>query len=216
MDRTTIKWIAIICMALNHTAHVLLTPGTVLYNIFIVTGYFTAITMCFFLAEGYKYTRGRKKYAARLLLCAVISQAPYSFALQIGNLNMMFSLFLSFVLLMIIDSKSLPYLIRAILVVPVLILSLFTDWALSAPVFTLFFYRIGKKGYISSCIFYILWRTINTGDPFTALIFLIPMILSGLIVNYLYNGQRGRDMKWFFYLFYPAHLLILVLVARFI
>lgn len=216
MDRTTIKWIAIIYMALNHTAHVLLTPGTVLYNMFIVTGYFTAITMCFFLAEGYKYTRDRKKYAARLLLCAVISQAPYSFALQIGNLNMMFSLFLSFVLLMIIDSKSLPYLIKAILVVPVLILSLFTDWALSAPVFTLFFYRIGKKGYIPSCIFYILWRTINTGDPFTALIFLIPMILSGLIVNYLYNGQRGRDMKWFFYLFYPAHLLILALVARLI
>ena len=216
MDRTTIKWIAIICMALNHTAYVLLTPGTALYNTFIVTGYFTAITMCFFLAEGYKYTRNRKKYATRLLLCAVISQAPYSFSLQIGNLNMMFSLFLAFVLLMIIDSKSLPYLIRAILAVPVLILSLFTDWALSASVFTLFFYRFGKKGYIPSCIFYALWRAINTGDPFTALIFLIPIILSGLAVNYLYNGQRGRDMKWFFYLFYPAHLLILALVARLI
>lgn len=216
MDRTTIKWIAIICMALNHTAHVLLTPGTVLYNIFIVTGYFTAITMCFLLAEGYKYTRNRRKYAARLLLCAVISQAPYSFALQIGNLNMMFSLFLALMVLKITDSKFLPYLIRAILAVPVLILSLFTDWALSAPVFTLCFYRFGKKGYIPACIFYFLWRTINTGDPFTALIFLIPMILSGLVVNYIYNGQRGRGMKWFFYLFYPAHLLILGLIACFV
>ena len=216
MDRTTIKWIAIICMALNHTAHILITPGTVLYNIFIVTGYFTAITMCFFLAEGYKYTRNRRKYAARLLLCAVISQAPYSFALQIGNLNMMFSLFLALMVLKITDSKFLPYLIRAILAVPVLILSLFTDWALSAPVFTLCFYRFGKKGYIPACIFYFLWRTINTGDPFTALIVLIPMILSGLVVNYIYNGQRGRGMKWFFYLFYPAHLLILGLIACFV
>ena len=30
----------------------------------------------------------------------------------------------------------------------------------------------------------------------------------------LYNGQRGRGGKWLFYVFYPAHLLLLWLVGQ--
>jgi hypothetical protein len=29
-----------------------------------------------------------------------------------------------------------------------------------------------------------------------------------------YNGQRGPSLKWFFYAYYPAHLLVLWLVAQ--
>ena len=30
----------------------------------------------------------------------------------------------------------------------------------------------------------------------------------------LYNGERGRRMKWTFYVYYPAHLLVLTLIDR--
>ncbi|WP_376716110.1 TraX family protein [Vagococcus lutrae] len=29
----------------------------------------------------------------------------------------------------------------------------------------------------------------------------------------LYNGAEGKKMKWFFYIFYPAHIAVIYLVA---
>ena len=44
----------------------------------------------------------------------------------------------------------------------------------------------------------------------------LPILVSGFFILYLYNGQRaghGRTFyKWFFYAFYPAHLLMLGLL----
>ena len=37
-----------------------------------------------------------------------------------------------------------------------------------------------------------------------------------IVVLGCYNGQRGRSMKWFFYGYYPAHLLIIWLVRTFL
>lgn len=35
-----------------------------------------------------------------------------------------------------------------------------------------------------------------------------------MIPIYLYNGTRGKQMKYFFYIFYPAHLFLLAMIAR--
>lgn len=44
----------------------------------------------------------------------------------------------------------------------------------------------------------------------------MPVLVSGFVILYLYNGKRavrGRTFyKWFFYAFYPTHLLILGLL----
>ena len=61
MNRDEIKLIAMITMFCNHFAHVFLTPGSLPYECLIDTGYFTAITMCYFLVEGYGYTRSKVK-----------------------------------------------------------------------------------------------------------------------------------------------------------
>jgi hypothetical protein len=34
-----------------------------------------------------------------------------------------------------------------------------------------------------------------------------------LIPIHMYNGKRGWNLKWFFYVFYPAHILLLYLAA---
>ena len=77
LTRDTIKYIAILTMLFNHIATALLPPESLWFEILVDIGYFTAVTMCFFLVEGYRYTHSRKKYALRLLIFALISQVPY-------------------------------------------------------------------------------------------------------------------------------------------
>ena len=35
-----------------------------------------------------------------------------------------------------------------------------------------------------------------------------------MIPVYFYNGTRGKQMKYFFYIFYPVHLFLLAMIAR--
>ena len=103
-----------------------------------ISGNFTAITMCYFLVEGYHYTRSVKNYALRLLVFGILSQIPFMLALKQTNLNMMFSLLLCLGVVWVADHvkhKGEKMLWMCVLV----ICSLWTDWALLAPVFTMLF-----------------------------------------------------------------------------
>lgn len=57
--------------------------------------------------------------------------------------------------------------------------------------------------------------------PFTSLYFYTISIYywlaasASLILIMLYNNRRGKGLKWLFYVFYPAHMLILYLFVRF-
>jgi len=54
-----------------------------------------------------------------------------------------------------------------------------------------------------------------TADPNFALVsmtFLVGMFASSFVLR-MYNGERGKKMKWLFYAFYPGHLAVLAIVA---
>jgi hypothetical protein len=231
LNRDVIKYIAVTAMLLNHIANIFLVPGTLWYEVLVDIGYFTAITMCYFLVEGFRYTHSRKQYALRLFGFGVVSQVPFSMAfaqngiLEFQDFNMMFTLFLCFCILLCIETIRNRFL-RGVLIVLLIFGSLFCDWALLAPVFTLLFRWSGqdqKRLRFSFALSAALFGWLN----YTSSVWLYPtaqcllmacgsmagIAASGFVILYLYNGQRAARGKkfsqWFFYLFYPVHLLVL-------
>ena len=145
MNRDQIKYLAIILMTFNHIAHILLPSGTVIYEVFEDMGYFTSITMCYFMVEGYFYTHSRKDYAKRLLIFAFIAEIPFVLAMGYFQLDVMFTFFLCLCILAVLDSK-LNKALKILSVLVLTILSVFCDCALILPIAAILFrYSRGNR-----------------------------------------------------------------------
>ena len=234
-NRDVIKYIAMLTMLLNHIANIFLEPGTILCTVFLNLGYFTAPVMCYFLVEGYHYTHSKKKYAKRLAVFAVLSEIPYCLAFsQVYNgekiisfcgFNMIFTLLLCFGMLYVNDHVK-SHLSRGFLEIVLFCLSAFSDWAFLAPMLTLLFMwsrgdqkKTRNAFIIGAAVFAVLNFQFEGNllcDAAWALFSAVGILLAGIAVVYLYNGKRmasGKTFsKWFFYIFYPAHLLILGMI----
>ncbi len=231
LDRNTIKWLAMFTMALNHVAVGLMDPSDIWYEVFVDIGFFTAITMCYFLVEGYHYTRSKADYAKRLLICAVMSQLPFYMATGVGGFNMMFTLFCCFMILYIRENVPQPWKETGILLFT--IITLVSDWALFAPAFTLMFAEAGKDrkklaiSYGVSAVVFGLFFFLSYSQVYPTHLALfhgfcssLGMVASGIVILCFYNGQKTRSgrkgSKWAFYLFYPIHLLVIGCLKMFL
>ena len=188
-------------------------------------GRLTGATMCFFIAEGYHYTRSKRKYGTRLGVFALISQIPYTIFHRSTLLtlrfftdwNVIFTFFFGFLVLLTYENIDNKYL-KWVLICLLCAVTIISDWSLIAPVWILCFYIFRdnkKRNFIvfgilvcvetASCIPFM----ISHGETWQLGVFLvIPLLL-------LYNGEKGGGNpvhKWAFYLFYPLHLLILGLI----
>lgn len=231
LNRDVIKYIAMFTMLLNHIAHMFLTGGTPLHEILEDIGFFTAPVMCFFMVEGYAYTRSKVRYGLRLFLFAVLSQIPFSLAFGQRGLNMMYTLFCCFLILVVMEKVSSPVL-QAGCVLFLMLATVNGDWPIVAPLLTFLLCRNAgdrRKQAVSFGVVYLLFAVLNTqnymfgeqGDWTVyavthAALSGIGILVAAVVVLVFYNGERaqkGRNFsKWFFYIFYPAHLLVLYMI----
>ena len=241
INRDEIKYIAMMTMLLNHIANIFLEPGTFIFTLLVDIGYFTAPVMCWFLVEGYHYTRSKKRYAARLAVFAVLSEIPFCLAfsesyngvesISFCGMNMMFTLLLCFGILLVreyVQEEGLKLALYLFL----FLMSTISDWAFLAPLFTLLFawsrgdIRRTKKSFFIGAGVFALMNFYPAASPgallfslFYAFLSCCGILLAEIAIVHLYNGKRaekGRTFfKWFFYLFYPVHLLILGLIRIF-
>lgn len=233
-----LKYIAIIAMFIDHFAWLFVNTNSVLGQLMHSIGRLTAPIMCFFIAEGYYKTSNIKKYLFRLGLFAVISILPFSFCfynLTMIRLGMIYSLFLGLVALIILKNKKIDIFLKILSFILILYLSTFGDWAFYSVIYVCIFGMTKDNFKLSAILFSIATfvqnllmfspsidfedNLFNPNIIFTNIfnlaiyLALIPLSMyNGKLSNnenYKVSKKKANFHKLFFYIFYPAHLLLL-------
>lgn len=189
---------------------------------------------CFLLVEGFLYTRSVAKYAGRLFLFALISEIPFDLAIAgewwtLEYSNVFFTLAFGLATIWLISyverfyefwqEKEWEPILGLILTGGAGLLVvvgfggfaemvLHTDYGFGGIVAMLVIYLFRRQK-TAGFAFAVLALTVFTGDiEILALLMLYPIMK--------YGGERGKNMKYVFYAFYPVHLLILAIICMMI
>ena len=232
LNSNQIKLIAIAAMTLDHLAW-LLFPGysrQALPLIMHIVGRITCPIMCYFIAEGYHYTKDINRYTTRLFLFALISHVPYMLMFGssvvpfakgeiLNQTSVIWSLAWGLVMLRIAESRRIGReWLRDVLIVLVCLVSLPGDWSCVASLCVL---AIGTnrgnfKAQMKWMLLYMAMYSLVyalTIDPLYGLLQMSVALSIPLLM--LCSGERGKKsllMKWSFYIYYPLHLLLLGLI----
>lgn len=223
-----LKLIAICTMFIDHMGATLFPDAMWLRCI----GRMAFPIFCFLIAEGCIYTHDRKKYAARLLVFALLSEIPFD--LMSGGTvwypytqNVLWTLLAGALVCWLMDwalKKRTVWafvLTGAVMVAAYRLLELVnTDY--------------GGWGMLLVAMFYCVHRAPGgaavkmIAQAFGLVLFSIAVMggalsielwsLWALVPVWLYNGQRGfsgKAVQYGFYAFYPVHILILSLIAMY-
>ena len=172
----------------------------------------------FLLVEGFLHTRDVKKYAIRLLSFALISEIPFDLAfhskvLEFSYQNVFFTLGIGFVTLIgykwVTEKQIQNKVTKMLLQILVLMLGMLsaqflrTDYG-SMGVFVIAGLYIFREARLLQIAVIGLLAVMQN---FAALFAALPIMI--------YNNKRGWNVKWLFYIFYPAHLLVLYAICYF-
>ncbi len=225
---STLKLVAMGTMLIDHVAAVLLTRmylagwlGAEFYDVILVLRMIGRVAFpiyCFLLVEGFQRTGNYRRYLRRMVLFALISEVPFDLSLSaevvhLEHQNVMFTMTIGLLAMYgmkwVAEKKLLKgkYLIVQLLIA-----------AVAAGTATLLKTDYSWAGVLCICAMY-LFKASNAGRALLGNAFLIminTLEVAGLFSVPLigsYNGERGLKIKYFFYMFYPAHLLVLYIIC---
>jgi hypothetical protein len=225
MNRLHLKLIAALTMVIDHVAFVFFTRTSDLYSIFRIVGRISFVLFAYMLAEGFHKTKDVKKYLLRMGLFAIIIEAFLIGYYLVSNDNMIlqFNIFLTlFSGLLGLYLFYQPNQYLKILVIPIIIgaeLLSFSYGAYGVLMIILFGISFNK---VTNMLHLIFLNLVFINVPLLSTLGLseygkfpaiqwYSMMAIGFI--FLYNFKPGKyRLKWFFYIFYPGHILLLYLI----
>ena len=231
---SALKWFAVLIMLVDHIGACLLEVFVLNYygvsplagridnlyfwlsldSVLRGIGRATFPIFCFLLVEGAVHTRSPRKYLLRLASFALISEIPFDLALHNqpfywGTQNVFFTLLAGLLVIQAFQSSP-GQEWRGMLALAVLGAAAElcgTDYGAIGVAVIAVMYLLRERFWAASVLSLILLVLLARIE-----IFSIPAFL----ILALYNGKRGRQPKYFFYVFYPVHLLILWAAGNFV
>ncbi len=211
LDGTTLKLIAMFCMILDHVGDNFF-PEQIWMRIL---GRMALPIFAFCVAEGYIHTHDKMKYMYRMGLFALLSEVPFDLVtsgqiLEFTHQNVMFTFFWAILGLILFESMAksgnkTSELLSGIIIFHFAITSVFMgmDYNILAVGLIFIYYFLRNKAPVinnlAAAAYHVILR--NVGIYWFGLLGFVPV--------FLYNGKRGKGLKWLFYLFYPCHLLLI-------
>lgn len=240
LSGSALKWIAIVTMLLDHIGacviaeYMMNSSGFAAYqgyaglsyeqkmfwyNAYYVLRYIGRLAFpifCFLLVEGFSHTRDVKKYALRLGLFCLISEIPFDLAFRGALFNWNYQNVFFTLLLGLLGIWGMEY-FKKKGTWPLGVLCM----AAAAVAAELLHTDYGAFGVIVIALLYLFHqnRWLQVASGVIAILIYGGMEMWGSLAFLpilLYDGSRGKQPKYFFYIFYPAHLLILTAVGYWI
>jgi hypothetical protein len=220
-----LKMIAMVLMFLDHYAAVFLPPDSMARMLLRLVGRIVAPVICFFIAEGYYYTSNKRKYILRLFVLALVSHIPFNITFghsfsPFEATSVIWALVLGLFALTVWKSDF-DIVLKLAVVMACCALAWTANWNFVAVLWILvfgMFHGNFKRQILAFCavglVFHLalVYHRFGFSNWYQLGIFLsIPMLA-------MYNGKLGKKSKimaYSFYVFYPAHLLLLHLIDRF-
>lgn len=239
LTTNALKYIAIIAMVIDHVAVAFVPYESILAIAMHFIGKITGPIMFFSAVEGYHHTKNINKYMARLAVFAIISWFPFVYFRHGGLVadinymspNVIYTILLGVLAIRVRRELKNPV-IKTILILCLIIICIPADWGTVGIIIIIvfdYFYGNFKNQAFGYCMIVLLDVGVLSmlTSPFFSLFYersfnidieyfmysienvgmFIPILLL-----YFYNNKKGKNgefSKWFFYIFYPLHLLVL-------
>ena len=215
LDGTTLKLIAMISMVFDHVGDNFFPDQTWMR----IIGRIAMPIFAFCISEGFSHTHDKIRYLTRMGIFACISEIPFDLVTT-GKIlefsdhqNIMLTFFWAILGLILYEritkgrkKGSMVLGIAVLLIFGVCSIILKLDYNMLAVGLIDIYYLLRNKAPIwnnaAAIAYHVVMR--NMGIYWFGLLGFIPILL--------YNGKRGKGLKWLFYVFYPGHLLLIWII----
>ncbi len=228
MTAFEIKVIAIVTMLIDHIglAFFLSSPYLLFFRLI---GRLSFPLFAWLIANGAQNTKNIKRYLVRLFAFAFISQVPYLLFHQqrdpsFWRLNIFFTLSIGLMAIALLMQTKEKF-IRGFIILVVIVVAEFLKFEYGGAgvlVILIFYFFFNNTRmmllmllplFLLTHIGPVVLEYINNGlvraDPVALM---QPLAVVSLLFVSMYNQKEGAKLKYFFYLFYPLHLLVLYLI----